>query len=125
MVDFKPDRLGHCCFLDGKQLEEVATLGIPVEVCPSSNLAVVTEACGTVAGLKHIRKLRESGHNHIVCADDTMLFSTNISTELFEYCNAFGVQGDELKALLKRNVDAIFDEKCKEELATEIESYRV
>ena len=54
-----------------------------------------------------------------------MLFSTNISTELFEYAHNFGVSAEELKELLIRNVDAIFDDSCKEWLRERIQNYRI
>lgn len=54
-----------------------------------------------------------------------MLFSTNISTETFEFCNAFQITSAELKAQLLRNVDAIFDDSVKPWLTKEIEQYRV
>ena len=41
MIEFKPDRLGHCCYLDSVQINKVHHLGIPVEICPSSNVATV------------------------------------------------------------------------------------
>lgn len=50
----------------------------------------------------------------IICTDDTMLFSTNISTELFEYSKAFDVCSEDLKQLMLKAADAIFDESCKE-----------
>lgn len=54
-----------------------------------------------------------------------VLFSTNLSTELFEYAHAFGITAQDLKDRLVRNVDAIFDDSCKEWLRGQIESYRV
>ncbi len=56
----------------------------------------------------------------IICTDDTMLFSTNISTELFEYAKAFDVSSEDLKQLMLKGVDAIFDETCKEWLSSKI-----
>lgn len=69
--------------------------------------------------------MHEIGHNIIICTDDTMLYSTNLSTEMFEYIKAFNVPAAEMKALLLRNVEAIFDETCKDWLRAKIESYRV
>ena len=53
-----------------------------------------------------------------------MLFSTNLSTELFEYAQGFNVSSDDLKALLIKNVDAIFDDTSKEWLMQKIQAYR-
>jgi adenosine deaminase len=125
MIDFGPDRLGHCCYLTEAQLEQVHKLNIPVEICPTSNLAVMPQAGNLVGHLPHLKKLLELNHNFVICTDDTMLFSTNISTELFEFAKGFKVSTEDLKALLVRNVDAIFDESCKEEIRAQIEKYRV
>jgi adenosine deaminase len=93
MINFKPDRLGHCCYLTKEQLELVHELAIPVEVCPTSNLATVPDAGNLVSHLPHLMALHALNHNIIICTDDTMLFSTNISTELFEYAKGFKVSG--------------------------------
>lgn len=125
MINFAPDRLGHCCYLTPEQLQEVNEKGIPVEVCPTSNLAAVPTAYGSTKSLPHLQELMRLDHNFIICADDTMLFSTNISTELFEFSNAFAVTAEALKDRLIRNVDTIFDDSCKEWLRSQIESYRI
>lgn len=79
-------------------------------------------------------KLNELDHNFIICADDTskskqtdlkivsnvVLFSTNISTELFEYAHGFNITPAQLKERLIRNADTIFDDSCKEWLRTTI-----
>ena len=64
---------------------------IPVEVCPTSNLACYKKAFGACKHLHHLQQLHAMNHNFIICTDDTMLFSTNISTELFEYAHGFDV----------------------------------
>ena len=91
MIDFKPDRLGHCCFLTNEQINQVKDLGIPVEVCPTSNISTVKEAYKLVSKLPHLIELVRIDHNIIICCDDTMLFSTNLSTEMFEFAKAFQV----------------------------------
>ena len=53
------------------QLEEVVSKKIPVEVCPTSNLAVCPAAYGAVSNLPQLRALHARGHNFIICADDT------------------------------------------------------
>ena len=54
MIDFRPDRLGHCCFLTNDELKQVHELGIAVELCPTSNLAVVKSAHGIVGLMPHL-----------------------------------------------------------------------
>jgi hypothetical protein len=58
--------------------------------------------------LPHIHEFYALTHNLIICCDDTMLFGTNISNELFEFGKAVKETTRDLKALLERNVDAIF-----------------
>ena len=45
--------------------------------------------------------------------------------EMFEYAQAFKVDGKELKELLLRNVDAIFDDEAKDWLRDKIIKYHV
>ena len=100
-------------------------MNIPIEVCPSSNLSVVPAAHGMVKAMPHLAELMRLNHNIVICCDDTMLFSTNHSSEVFEFANSFGLDTAFLKSLLMRNVDAIFDESSKAWLRQEIESYRI
>ena len=52
-----------------------------------------------------------------------MLFGTNISNEVFEYAKALNITPAQLKELLLRNVEAIFDEGEKEWLRDQVEKY--
>jgi len=97
---------------------------IAVEICPTSNLAVCTDANNMVANLRHLKYLHNLDHNFTICTDDTMLFSTNISTELFEYAKGFDVSSEDLKRMMERSVDSIFAEDCKEWLREKITKYR-
>ena len=114
MIEFKPDRLGHCCFLNEDQLKWIHEQGIPVEVCPTSNLAVVKEALNEVGRLPHLKVLQDLNARFSICCDDTMLFSTNISTELFEYAKGFRLTGKQLKERMELACEAIFDDTQKE-----------
>lgn len=82
------------------QMERVHKEKIPIEICPTSNLAVCKEALNMVKNLPHLKYFHNLGHEFTICTDDTMLFSTNISTELFEYAKAFDVTSAELKAMM-------------------------
>ena len=107
MIDFRPDRLGHCCYLTDDQIKEVTELNIPVELCPTSNVAAAK--CGTVSFLPHLKKFQALKHNLVIGCDDTLLFNTNIGAEFFEYAKAVEVYDvEELKELLIKNIDAIF-----------------
>jgi adenosine deaminase len=124
MIDFKPDRLGHCCFLTEEQIQQVHDLNIPVEICPTSNLAVVKQAAGIAKFMPHLQSFYAKGSNIAVCCDDTMLFSTHHSTEYFEFANAVDAGPKEFEAILLKNVDAIFDESAKDWLRETLAAYR-
>lgn len=121
MIDFKPDRLGHCCFLNAEQIKQVVDLAIPVEICPTSNVAATQ--CGIPAFLPHLKHFKNyPDANLVICCDDTFLFNTNLSMELFEFSKAMSLTSDQIKDLLVRNIEAIFylDNDFKETLKSEI-----
>ena len=123
MIDAKPDRLGHCCYLTKEQIQQVVDLKIPVEICPTSNVAATQ--CGLPSFLKHLQEFWRLEHNIIICTDDTLLFNTNISMELFEFAKAVNLfDASTLKKLLGRNLEAIFldDASFKTKIIAEIES---
>lgn len=55
--------------------------------------------------------------------NNIVLFGTNLSNELFEYANATNSDIKNLKQLLLRNVDAVFDENVKESLRKQINQF--
>mmetsp|Transcript_33534 Transcript_33534/g.51543 ORF Transcript_33534/g.51543 Transcript_33534/m.51543 type:complete len:126 (-) Transcript_33534:8-385(-) len=121
MIDFKPDRLGHCIYLSKQQIKQVAEMGIPVEVCPTSNVA--STQCSLASFLPHIKEFEMFKHNTVICCDDTLLFNTNLSMELFEFSKAVEQYDNaSLKEKLIRNVDAIFydNDEYKQALKDEL-----
>jgi len=82
-------------------------MNIPVEVCPSSNVA--STQCSLASFLPHIKEFQNYNQNMVICCDDTLLFNTNLSMELFEFAKAVEKYDlDALKSQLIRNIDAIF-----------------
>lgn len=118
MIDFRPERLGHCCYLSASQVKQVVEMKIPVEVCPTSNVqATQSRSVGQLPHVLEFAKYPDS--NIIVCCDDTLVFQTDITKELYLYAEALGLHDqDALKNLLQSNVDAIFmdDDGFKDEL---------
>ena len=53
----------------------MAEKGIPVEVCPTSNLASYPQAYGATKCLPHLVELQRLDHNFCICCDDTSKFS--------------------------------------------------
>ena len=97
ILDFKPDRIGHGCFMRTPQIERAVELGIPIEVCPTSNLS--TSECGVYELLSAMFKFHEKGHNIIFCTDDTMLFNTNLGSEIFEASKVLKMNALEVREL--------------------------
>lgn len=125
MLDFKPSRLGHCIYMNKEEIKRTASDGIPVELCVSSNVA--TTQCAVPALLPHLNDFWGHNHNLIICCDDTMLFGTNLSNELFEFAKAVKASTRDLKGLLEKNVEAIFasDDETKEWLRDKITKFPV
>lgn len=53
-----------------------------------------------------------------------VLFGTNLSNEMFEFAKAMNVETKDLKALLLRNVDAIFDDTLKDWVRESINKFK-
>lgn len=82
-------------------------MNIPVEICPTSNVAATQVGLPTF--LTHLQEFWRLEHNIVICCDDTLLFNTNLSMELFEFAKAVQLfDASTLKKLLARNLDAIF-----------------
>ena len=80
--------------------------------------------CGLAQFLPHLKEFKKyEDANLIICCDDTFLFSTNLSMELFEFTKAMGIKENEvIKQQMIKNVDAIFlddaaySQKLKDEI---------
>jgi len=77
----KPDFLVHLCSASDDDLEKVASLEIPVVVCPRSNLI-------TGARLPNVKKMIELGVTVGVGTDNVMLNSPNMFSEMEFMCKA-------------------------------------
>lgn len=123
ILEFKPDRIGHCCYMDEEELSLVSELKIPVEVCLSSNKATMN--LQLINQNTNVKSLYEKGVTIIPCCDDTMLFNTNPLNETFELVNFLNLSELKLKTLMINAVDAIFDEDFKEKLRNDIQTILV
>ena len=139
IFDFKPDRLGHWWYLNQEELDIVCEKQIPVEVCPSSNRA--TMGLSGIYELENVKSLYQKGNilfilalftlnmyigcTIIPCWDDTMLFNTNAINETFELVNLLGLSELDLKTMMIKATDAIFDESVKQSVKSDIESITV
>ncbi|KAJ7535515.1 hypothetical protein O6H91_12G036800 [Diphasiastrum complanatum] len=111
MLAFRPDRLGHVCFLEDSEWSKLLTSGIPVEVCLTSNIR--TNRVQSIE-VHHFSALYNANHPVVICTDDPGIFSTTISREYFLIASHFV---PELLHLSKKAIDFTFaDEKLKKTL---------
>ncbi|WP_246004831.1 adenosine deaminase [Nocardioides marmorisolisilvae] len=117
------ERIGHgtSAAQDPELLAHLAETGIPLEVCPSSNIA--TRAVERLED-HPIRAFRDAGVQVTVNSDDPPMFSTTLNHEYAIAADLLGLDEAGLGDLAKAAVDASFaDDAFKAQLRGEIDSY--
>ena len=103
--DLRADRIGHgiATVHDADLLARVATSGIVLEVCPSSNVTL-----GIIDSLDvhPIVALRDAGVAITVNSDDPPFFSTTLTDELRHAVRLLGLGREDLAELQRRAIDA-------------------
>jgi aminodeoxyfutalosine deaminase len=110
--DLHAERIGHgtTAVLDPKLLDHLATQGIPVEVCPTSNLR--TRAVHTLA--EHpLPRLLDAGVPVTLATDDPGMFHTDLNREYLLCHEQFGLGRSELADLARAGARAAF---CAEDV---------
>jgi len=101
------ERIGHGvrAVEDPALLSELAGRGIPLEVCPSSNVCL-----GVVPDLAHhpFDALRRAGCRVTVNSDDGPFFGTTLTDEYLRLARTFGYGPDELAELARAAWSAAF-----------------
>ncbi|MGY0491438.1 adenosine deaminase [Streptomyces sp. WG-D5] len=117
------ERIGHGTSSadDPKLLAHLAEHGIPLEVCPTSNIA--TRAVRTLD--EHpLRKFVEAGVPVTISSDDPPMFSTDLNTEYAVAARLLDLDARGIADLAKASVQASFlDDAGKARIATEIDTY--
>ncbi|KAL4436777.1 hypothetical protein ABPG75_003916 [Micractinium tetrahymenae] len=105
MLDWGPDRLGHCCCLTPELQRLLLSSGIPLEVCLTSN--VVTRS---VLNLKEheFATLYKRGHPVVLCTADSGILNTSLSREYAIAAYAFGLTDRQLLRLAMEALDFSF-----------------
>jgi aminodeoxyfutalosine deaminase len=120
----KAERIGHgtSAAQDPELLAHLAATGIPLEVCPSSNIA--TRAVSTLA--EHpIRAFRDAGVVITVNSDDPPMFGTTLNREYEIAAELLSLDQEGVRDLAKAAVDAAFlDDEGKRGLRAEIDAAR-
>lgn len=117
------ERIGHgtSSAQDPALLTHLAETGVPLEVCPSSNVA--TRAVATLE--EHpIRQFRDAGVTVTVNSDDPPMFGTTLSREYEIAAGLLGLDERGVRDLAKAAVNAAFvDDATKDGLCAEIDAY--
>ncbi|ESQ38111.1 hypothetical protein EUTSA_v10028765mg [Eutrema salsugineum] len=114
MLDFKPHRIGHACFLKDEDWEKLKSFRIPVEICLSSN--IITKSISSIE-IHHFADLYDAKHPLILCTDDFGVFSTSLSNEYSLAVASFGLSKRETFTLAKSAIDATFaEDEVKQQL---------
>jgi len=105
--DLGADRIGHgvACARDAALVDRLARDGIPVEVCPSSNVSL-----GIFESLDDhpFPELWRAGVNVTINSDDPPFFSTTLASELGHAARIAELTGDDLLELQRRAARAAF-----------------
>ncbi|HEU5470605.1 MAG TPA: adenosine deaminase [Actinophytocola sp.] len=112
LTELRAERIGHgtSAVADPELLAHLAANGIPVEVCPTSNIR--TKAVPTLA--EHpLPRLLEAGVPVTIATDDPGMFHTDLNTEYLLCHEQFGLSRTELADLARAGVDAAF---CRPEV---------
>ncbi|MFD7182106.1 adenosine deaminase [Streptomyces sp. NPDC059904] len=123
LVHLGAERIGHgtTSAQDPKLLAHLAEHRIPLEVCPTSNIA--TRAVKTLD--EHpIRQFVDAGVVVTVNSDDPPMFGTDLNSEYAVAARLLDLDERGVAALARNAVDASFlDEPGKTRIAAEIETY--
>ncbi|MEU6032543.1 adenosine deaminase [Streptomyces tauricus] len=123
LTDLRAERIGHgtSSARDPKLLAHLAEHRIPLEVCPTSNIA--TRAVRTLD--EHpMKRFVEAGVVVTVNSDDPPMFGTDLNNEYAVAARLLDLDERGLAALAKNAVDVSFlDAPGKAALAAEIDTY--
>ena len=103
------ERIGHGVrAIDDEQLvTELAASRVPLEICPSSNVAL-----GVYPSIaKHpVKRLIDAGLEITINSDDPPLFGTNLTREYLHLHRTFGLEAADLEELARNGVKHAFVE---------------
>lgn len=106
-LDLGADRIGHgvAVMQDRQLLRRLADEGVPIEVCPSSNVGL-----GIFDSLEAhpFPEMWRAGLNVLVNSDDPPFFSTTITDELGHAARLAGLQREDVAELQRRAARAAF-----------------
>jgi adenosine deaminase len=121
---FRPDRISHTYYYSEEDFAQVRALNIPVEVCPTSSYFIKRLSKFEDIPFKNYHN-QEDYNLFCINTDDTMLIQSDLSQEYYEIASNFKMTVEDLKNMLLRSIDFIFekDEEVRERLREKIRSF--
>ncbi len=105
--DLQADRIGHGvrAIEDPELVSYLAQTGLPLEVCPTSNLCL-----GVYRSIEEhpLRRLHDAGVIVTINSDDPPLFGTSLTDEIRLLDSAFGFSPKEVEGFMVRAVECSF-----------------
>ncbi|EST06519.1 Adenosine/AMP deaminase domain protein [Kalmanozyma brasiliensis GHG001] len=105
MLDFHPDRFGHCCFVSDDNLKRLTQSRVPIELCLTSNL--LSNSVGS-AEEHHFGLHHANGTVCCISTDDSGVFGSPLSNEFALVMDAFALDERQAFELAKRTLEAVF-----------------
>lgn len=130
---FKPDRISHTYFYTDEEYLNVMRNKIPIEICPTGSYCVKElDTYHDITFKKYFNQkvLLENGEEYLydlycLNTDDTMLFNSDLSQEYFEVASHFKLSKQDVKNMILRSIDFIFekDENFRQQLRDKLKNY--
>lgn len=105
ILNFIPDRLGHCNFLSEECKEIVLRNKIPIEMCISSNMNTLN--LSSVFD-HHFEEYYSQNHPVAICTDDTLLFDTTLTKELEIISDAYKLSSEQIFKIMENSMSMAF-----------------
>jgi len=105
MLNIKPGRIGHVCFLDDELRELVLSSKIPIEICLTSNF--ISKSVPSYAD-HHFKQFFDENYPVTICTDDYGILSTTLSREYGLAALHFNLSHQDLFGMISSSVDQIF-----------------
>lgn len=122
ILEYEPDRLGHCLILNNKQWGKLIQLRIPIEICPTSNMK--TLQLPTLNAHPTIQSLLDMKYPFCICTDDEGIFQTSQEMELQFFMVAFNIEPRDMFTMQVRSINYIGgSDEDKQMLKTHFNKY--
>lgn len=118
ILDYRPERLGHCCVLSEATRRRMLDARIPLELCPTSNL--LTLHLPSFAFHPQCDFWLDSNYPVAICTDDSGVFNVTLTDELLLVAETRQMSKEQVTALCLEAFNFPFcDDETKGRIKTE------